>query len=135
MLFYVGGSGSAKERVECPECGTKMWKRRPPFRLGRPRSFACSGCDVKLRFSADSQKRLVYVVLAVIVLGIAAFLSNIYIGQMAGVVIAFLGTGVALGMLVWQGQVPQVEVAGDVMEPAEQGVELDPGNTGKGSDQ
>jgi hypothetical protein len=102
--------GTAEEHVKCPECSTKMWRKRPPFTYGRSKIFSCTNCGVELQFTTQSQSRLIYVVLAVCLFGLVAFLVSWLFGHLAGAVLAFIGAGFSLGMLVWQGQVPQIEV-------------------------
>ncbi len=98
----------AEELLECPVCGAKLWERRPPFRSG-PNSFNCSECGSKLRFSARSQKRILYVVIALCVVGPAAVYARDFFGPLASIIAVFAGAAVVLGMLVWQGRVPQLE--------------------------
>ncbi len=104
--MYVG---QAEESVECPVCGAGLRQRRPPFRLGDNR-FDCVNCGTPLRFSGRSQRRLVYVVLVVLATGPVAVAANHLLGGTAGLIIAVSGAAAALGMLVWQGKVPQLEV-------------------------
>jgi len=102
-------SGRAEESVECPVCGAKLWEVRPPLRLG-PNRFKCEKCETLLRFSVHSQKRLIYVFIAVCVFGLVAFLANHIFGDIAGTITATCGAIIALGILVWQSKVPQVEI-------------------------
>ena len=102
-------TGSSKESVECPVCGTELYERRPPFRF-RSNNFQCINCETRLRFSRRAQKRLVYVVIAVVIFGLTAYLMLNIFGDLAGVIAAICGAGAVLGMLVWQGKVPQLEV-------------------------
>ena len=99
----------AEEPVECPVCGTDLWERRPPFRLG-PNRFTCKNCGSLLRFSERSQRRIVYVIIAVCAFGPLALLANNIFGGLAGVIAAISGAVIALAMMVWQGMVPQLEV-------------------------
>ena len=98
----------SEEPVECPVCGAELWERRPPFRLG-PNRFSCEACGAMLRFSKKSQKRLVYVVFAVLAFGPSAFLAHMIFGDLAGIFAALGGALIVLGMLVWQGRVAQLE--------------------------
>ncbi len=98
----------SEEPVECPVCGAELWQRRPPFRFGSNR-FACDNCGSSLRFSEQSQKRLGYVVVAVLVFGPAALLIGKAFGELAGIFAAIAGAVAVLGLLVWQGQVSQLE--------------------------
>ncbi len=102
-------AGSAEESVECPVCATKLSERRPPFRRGSG-VFSCDQCGTSLRFSKRSQNRFVYIVLFILIFGLVTVFANRFIGDVAGVIAALLGAVVAMGMLVWQGKVPQVEV-------------------------
>lgn len=102
-------AGSSEELVECPVCGAKLLERRPPLRYG-PNDFNCEKCGTSLRFSNQSQKRLIYVLLFVFAYGLAAIVINNIFGEMVGVVAAIIGAILALGALVWQGKVPQIEV-------------------------
>jgi len=102
-------SGRPEESIECPVCGAKLWEVRPPLRHG-PNSFKCEKCETLLRFSDHSQKRLIYVLIAVFVFGLVGFLVNHIYGDIAGTIAATCGAIMALGILVWQGKVPQIEV-------------------------
>src|SRR5262249_28003336 len=103
--MYVG---SGAEFQACPKCGTELSQTRPV--MGGPPSFHCPKCGVYLRFSNQGQKRFKYVILAVCVFGPAAILVRTLFGEGMGAIAAIVGALGALFVLVWQGNVPQLEI-------------------------
>lgn len=92
----------------CPRCGDV----NRVHRLARA-STTCTSCNASLRFSAEGQRRLLYVGLIACAFGPTAWLVGSAFGALSAAVTAAVGTISALLALVWQGRVPQLEIAGD----------------------
>lgn len=101
----------AYEYLPCPKCGAVLRECRP-VALG-PQHFTCKQCGASLRFSTRGQRRLIYVVYVALGFGPLAGFAGFALGEAAMLIVAFAGAISALGMLVWQGQVPQLEITDD----------------------